>query len=125
MNSVFFFFLGVQTPIRFDEFDAHTPTSSGYNHAETLLSYEDDLSLQCSCRMKIEEEEDKLFAHTLAVSYVQDGLPLVPHLSFTDEENDIVRCQNEVCAFLLIFLRCYSFQTFSFKIFCCIIPLKP
>ena len=46
--------------------------------------------------MQIAEEEDKLYAHTLAVSYVQDGLPLVPHLSFSDQDADIVRVQNEV-----------------------------
>ena len=91
--------LGVQTPGRFDDFDAITPTSSNYNPLDGQLTYEDDLSFQCTCRMQIEEEEDKLFAHALAVSYVQDGLPLVPHLSFTDEEHDIVRCQNEASIF--------------------------
>ena len=86
----------MQTPNHFREFDASTPTSSSYNPAGYGLSYEDDLVVQCSCRMKIAEEEEKLFAHTLAVSYVQDGLPLVPHLSFTDDEQDIVRRQDEV-----------------------------
>lgn len=105
--SIFFYLLsceGVQTPGHFREFDAHTPTSSG----RPALSYEDDLAMQCSCHMKITEEEDKLYAHTLAVSYVQDGLPLVPHLSFSEEDVDIVRVQNEVRLILYACLSVYN-----------------
>ena len=65
--------------------------------------------------MQIEEEEDKLFANALAVSYVQDGLPMVPHLSFTDEEHDIVRCQNEVSLFSSASSHCYFVLSGSYS----------
>ncbi|XP_076821673.1 mitogen-activated protein kinase kinase kinase 1-like isoform X2 [Clavelina lepadiformis] len=90
--------IGVQTPGNFPNEVMGTPTSSrGGQPSNDGVSelYEDDLEMHCTCRMQIAEEENKLFAHTLAVSYVQDALPLVPHLSFEDEENDIVRVQDE------------------------------
>ena len=89
----------MQTPGNFPNEVMGTPTSSrGGQPSNDGVSelYEDDLEMHCTCRMQIAEEENKLFAHTLAVSYVQDALPLVPHLSFEDEENDIVRVQDEV-----------------------------
>nr|CAB3263621.1 mitogen-activated protein kinase kinase kinase 1-like [Phallusia mammillata] len=91
--------IGVQTPGSFPATDeASTPTSSSGHRlsaAPSVEGYEADLEIHCSCQMQIAEEEDKMFAHTLAVSYVQDALPLVPHLSFAEEETDIVRVQNE------------------------------
>uniref|UniRef100_H2YSR3 Mitogen-activated protein kinase kinase kinase 1 n=1 Tax=Ciona savignyi TaxID=51511 RepID=H2YSR3_CIOSA len=78
-----------KTPVTFKSEIGDVPLEHGNE------SYEADLAMQCSCRMKIEEEEDKLFAHTLAVSYIQDALPTVPHLSFTEDDVDIVRVQDE------------------------------
>lgn len=90
----------MQTPGTFPTHDyATSPASSGGRHPATITpleGYDADLEVHCSCRQQIAEEEDKLFAHTLAVSYVQDALPLVPHLSFEEGEGDIVRVQSEV-----------------------------
>ncbi|XP_039266374.2 mitogen-activated protein kinase kinase kinase 1-like [Styela clava] len=57
--------------------------------------YASDINYACSCQAQIAEEESKLFARALAVSYVQDALPTIPHLSYTEYDTEIIRTQDE------------------------------
>lgn len=58
--------------------------------------YSTDITAACSCQASIAEKENKIFARALAVSYAQDAIPVIPHLSYSEDDAEFIRTQDEV-----------------------------